>query len=101
MASLFGIGASDQIASAVSELETFMQTYRDQALVNNVHADLQLFQLISSNYQSGSRISWRGFISQCINDLSQLQGDIQNGTTSDAYMLAPAYNLLTVTFVGR
>ena len=60
VASLFGIGASDQIASAVSELgDTFMQTYRDQALVNNVHADLQLFQLIPSNYQSGSRISWR------------------------------------------
>jgi hypothetical protein len=101
VASWFGIGVSHQLADAVNQLETFMQTYRDQALVNSVHADLLLFQFISSNYQSGLTNDLEAnFINQCINDLSQLQGDIQNGTMADAYMLAPAYNLLTITFTG-
>lgn len=98
---LFGVGTSPTMAAAVSELETFMRNYRDQALVNSVNADLNLFTFISSNYQSGLTNDLEAnFIAQCINDLSQLQGDIQNGTMADAYALTPAFNLLTATFVG-
>jgi hypothetical protein len=98
---LFGFGQSDQMAAAVTELQTYMQNYRDLALVNNVTADLNLFRFISSNYQSGLTDDLEAsFINDAINDLSQMQGDISNGNTADAYALAPAYNLLTATFVG-
>lgn len=101
VASLFGFGQSDQMTAAVNELETYMQNYRDMALVNNVTADLNLFRFISSNYQSGLTNDLEAsFINDAINDLSQMQNDISNGNTADAYALAPAYNLLTVTFVG-
>ena len=88
------------MSQAISQLETFMQGYRNQALVNDVTADLNLYSFIASNWQSNLTNGLESnFITQCINDLSQLQGDIQNGNMADAYALAPAFNLLTVTFV--
>ncbi len=101
VASLFGIGASSEVQNAVTELEGFMRNYRDQALVNSVMGDIDLFRTISSDYQNGLTDDLEAlFIQQCEQDLSQLQGDIQTGTMDDAYMLAPAFNLLTVTFVS-
>jgi hypothetical protein len=97
----FGVGGGNQMQAAVTEIENFIQGYRDQALVNNVNSDLNLFSFIASNYQSGLTNNLEAiFISQCINDLAQMQGDILNGNMQDAYTLAPAFNLLTVTFVG-
>jgi hypothetical protein len=99
VASLFGIGAGPDIATAVTELETFMRSYRDQELVQNVASDLTLFQMISENYQSGLTDDLEAnFITFALRDLTNIQGDIQNGTMADAYLLAPAYNLLSVLY---
>lgn len=98
---LFGIGASSEVQEAVTELEGFMRNYRDQALVNSVMGDIGLFRTISSDYQNGLTDELEAnFITNCQGDLAQLQGDIQTGTMDDAYLLAPAFNLLTVTYVG-
>jgi hypothetical protein len=98
---LFGIGASTEVQDAVTGLEDFMRNYRDQALVNSVMGDIGLFRTISSDYQNGLTDELEAnFITNCQGDLAQLQGDIQTGTMDDAYLLAPAFNLLTVTYVG-
>jgi hypothetical protein len=101
LVSLFGIGSGSEMQQAIAELKTFMQNYRDQALVNNVTGDLSEFALISSNFMNGLTDDLESdFIGRAINDFSNLQGDIQNGDMTDAYTLGPAFNLLSVTFVG-
>ena len=101
VASLFGIGNNTEIRDATTELESFMRNYRDQGLVNSVMGDISLFETISADYQNGLTDDLEAeFIASSLADLSQLQGDIQTGTMDDAYMLAPAFNLLTVTYVA-
>ncbi len=101
VATLFGIGNSTEVQDAVTELEGFMQAYRDQGLVNNVMRDLGVFRTISSDYENGLTDGLEvEFINDSLGDLAQLQGDIQTGTMEDAYLLAPAFNLLTVTYVA-
>src|SRR5207244_4674587 len=98
---MFGIGQQASIQQAVTELEQFMRTYREQELVNNVTGDLRLFNMISANPQSGLTNGLEAnFITFALRDISQLQGDIQNGTMADAYLLAPAYNLLSELYVS-
>ena len=98
---LFGIGASDEVSSAVTELQGFMRNYRDQDLVNRVTGDISLFHMIASDYQNGLTDDLEShFIAQSLGDLAQLTGDIQTGTMDDAYMLGPAFNLLTITYVA-
>jgi len=97
----FGIGASSEWQTAVDELEKFMANYRTTELKNDVLADLRLFAYIAGNWQSPLRDDLEArFIGDANLHLTQLQGDIENGTMADAYTLAPAFNLLTAAFVG-
>jgi hypothetical protein len=90
-----------EVEQAVAELERFERNFRDQALVNSVNADLRLYGFIAGNYQSALTNDLEAnFISSAITDLAQMEGDMRNGTIDDYYMLMPAYNLLTITFVG-
>lgn len=101
VAQLFGIGASPSVADAITQLENFMQSYRDMTLVNNVTGDLREFALISSDYMNGLTDNLESdFISRAINDFSQLQGDLNAGNMTDAYTLGPGFNLLGMTFVA-
>ncbi len=78
-----------------------MRNYRDQDLVNRVTGDISLFHMIASDYQNGLTDDLEShFIAQSLGDLAQLTGDIQTGTMDDAYMLGPAFNLLTITYVA-
>ena len=101
VASLFGIGAGSDMADAISELGAYMEARFNGILVANVEGDLDLFAAISSNYQSLIvHDLMANFITFSIRDLAQLKQAIQTGSMNDAYALAPAYNLLTVAFVG-
>jgi hypothetical protein len=101
VASLFGIGASSEMAAAINELRTYMESRYNGVLIANVEGDLDLFAAISSNPQ-GLLVHdlMANFITFSIRDLAQLKYFIQTGSTNEAYALAPAYNLLTVAFVG-
>jgi len=94
--SLIAEGSSLELSTAVTELQNFMMTYRDQALVNDVQGVLQQFRYISQNPNSAIINQLEAnFTTDAINTFSQIQGDIQTGTPADAEMLAPAFNLLS------
>lgn len=99
VAALFGLGAGTSVQTAVSELESYMQAYRDQGLVANVAGDVMLYHTISVDYQNGLVDDLEAlFINDAVRDLSSLQTAIQDGNMTDAYLLAPAFNLLSVLY---
>ncbi len=99
VASLFGIGADISVSTAVDELQSYMQTFRDQQLVANVAGDVALYQAISIDYMNGLTSTLEGiFIANSLRDLSSLQSAIENGDMTDAYLVAPAFNLLSVLY---
>jgi hypothetical protein len=86
---------------AITQIENFIQGYRDTTLVANVNADLQTFALISSDFMNGLTDNLEaGWILNSIRDFNQLQADINAGNMTDAYTLGPAYNLLGMSFVA-
>ena len=101
LGTFFGIGAGPSMNDAITQLENFMQSYRDGQLASNVHGDLLLLQTISSDYMNGLTDGLEvQFITNSERDFASLQDALNSGNMTDAYLLGPGFNLLGLTFVA-
>ena len=102
LAALAGFNTGPQLQDAVNELEGYIQRDRDQAVINGVMGDIGLFQQIAADWQNGLTNGLEvEYVASVQNNLAQLEGDIQSGDMTDAYLLAPAFNLEIVTYVAN